>query len=191
MFCCVALVLVLLSISSFQGQTLTFSFPSIPLSYFFPTYLVTIKVNNIHLSLLILSQNTKKIPKLLSVFRITPKTAELWKNKQTGKLPNNWMVYWLVESLSRFVYPGQRTSECELGEWSQWSSCMKKNKTCGFRKGSQSRFRGPLLQVHSPDTSPAFVPSQTCAPQTERRKCVVTKTPCVRGKPKKSRHTRI
>lgn len=77
------------------------------------------------------------------------------------------------------------SSDCELGEWSQWSSCMKKNKTCGFKKGSQSRVRVPLLQVHSPDTSPAFVPSQTCTPQTEKRKCVVTKTPCVRGKHKK------
>uniref|UniRef100_A0A3B4G5N5 R-spondin 1 n=1 Tax=Pundamilia nyererei TaxID=303518 RepID=A0A3B4G5N5_9CICH len=83
--------------------------------------------------------------------------------------------------------PGQRTVnetmecvECELGEWSQWGSCMKKNKTCGFRKGTQSRVRVPLPQVHSPDTSPAFVPSQTCAAETERRKCVVTKTPCVR-----------
>uniref|UniRef100_A0A4W6C639 R-spondin 1 n=1 Tax=Lates calcarifer TaxID=8187 RepID=A0A4W6C639_LATCA len=79
---------------------------------------------------------------------------------------------------------GQRASECELGEWSQWGSCMKKNKTCGFKKGSQSRVRAPLPQVHSPDTSPASVPSQTCAPQTERRKCVVTKTPCARGKSK-------
>uniref|UniRef100_A0A3Q3XKS2 R-spondin Fu-CRD domain-containing protein n=1 Tax=Mola mola TaxID=94237 RepID=A0A3Q3XKS2_MOLML len=83
--------------------------------------------------------------------------------------------------------PDQRTSnetmecvECELGEWSQWSSCMKKNKTCGFRKGSQSRLRMPLLQVHSPDTSPGFIPSQTCAPQTEKRKCTLTKTPCVK-----------
>lgn len=84
-----------------------------------------------------------------------------------------------------FFFPpqGQRASECELGEWSQWSTCMKKNKTCGFRKGSQSRFRGPLLQAHSPDTtSPASVPSQTCSPQTERRKCTVTKIPCARGK---------
>nr|BAV92753.1 R-spondin 1 [Halichoeres trimaculatus] len=77
---------------------------------------------------------------------------------------------------------GQRPSECELGEWSQWSSCMKKNKTCGFKKGSQTRVRVPILQVHSPDTSPAFVPSQTCTPQTERRKCNVPRTPCVRGK---------
>ncbi|KAF3692193.1 R-spondin-1 Roof plate-specific spondin-1 Precursor [Channa argus] len=81
---------------------------------------------------------------------------------------------------------GQRALECELGEWSQWSSCMKKNKTCGFKKGSQSRFRVPLLQVHSPDTSPvSFVPSQNCTSLTERRKCVVTKTPCVRERKSK------
>lgn len=91
------------------------------------------------------------------------------------------------QSLSHIFFlshpQGQRASECELGEWSQWSTCMKKNKTCGFRKGSQSRFRGPLLQVHSPDTTaPASVPSQTCSPQTERRKCTVTKIPCARGK---------
>uniref|UniRef100_A0A672HC60 R-spondin 1 n=1 Tax=Salarias fasciatus TaxID=181472 RepID=A0A672HC60_SALFA len=75
---------------------------------------------------------------------------------------------------------GQPASECELGEWSQWGSCMKKNKTCGFKKGSQSRVRVPLPQAHSVDASPALVSSQTCSPETERRKCVVTKTPCIR-----------
>lgn len=77
---------------------------------------------------------------------------------------------------------GQRANECEMSEWSQWGSCTKKNKTCGFKKGSQSRVRVPLPHVHSLDTSPAFVPSQTCAPQTEKKKCVVVKTPCARGK---------
>nr|XP_020445719.1 R-spondin-1 isoform X2 [Monopterus albus] len=79
----------------------------------------------------------------------------------------------------------QRPSECELGEWSQWSSCMKKNKTCGFKKGSQSRVRVPLPQAHSPDSSPTFVPSQTCTSQTERRKCVVAKMPCARERKNK------
>lgn len=60
---------------------------------------------------------------------------------------------------------------------------MKKNKTCGFRKGSQSRSRVPLSQVQSPDTSLALAPSQTCAPETEKRKCTLTKkAPCERGK---------
>ncbi|XP_017279174.1 R-spondin-1 [Kryptolebias marmoratus] len=83
---------------------------------------------------------------------------------------------------------GQRASECELGEWSQWSSCMKKNKTCGFKRGSQSRVRLPLPQIHSADNTPSLVPSQTCVPETERRKCVVTKKPCVRERKKKG-HT--
>ncbi|MEQ2302118.1 hypothetical protein AMECASPLE_003274 [Ameca splendens] len=62
---------------------------------------------------------------------------------------------------------------------------MKKNKTCGFKKGSQTRVRLPLPQIHSVDTSPTYVPSQTCAPETERRKCVVTKTPCARERTNK------
>lgn len=80
---------------------------------------------------------------------------------------------------------GHHASECEFGEWSHWNSCMKKNKTCGFKKGSQTRVRLPLPQIHSVDTSPAYVPSQTCVPKTERRKCFVTKTPCPRDKKNK------
>ena len=84
-------------------------------------------------------------------------------------------------SASLVLPPGQRASACKLGEWSQWGSCMKKNKTCGFKKGSQSRVRSPLLQVAGSDASP---PSEACAPQTEKKKCVVNKTPCARGKHK-------
>lgn len=103
-------------------------------------------------------------------------TCRVVKTETTAELTRRVFVMLLPPQ-------GQRASECELGEWSQWSTCMKKNKTCGFRKGSQSRYRGPLLLVHSPyTTSPASVPSQTCSPQTERRKCTVIKTPCTRGK---------
>ncbi|MED6268783.1 hypothetical protein CHARACLAT_026016 [Characodon lateralis] len=88
-----------------------------------------------------------------------------------------------VKSTQKIWRKCHHASECELGEWSQWSSCMKKNKTCGFKKGSQTRVRLPLPQIHSVDTSPTYVPSQTCAPETERRKCVVTKMPCARVSP--------
>uniref|UniRef100_A0A8C7WU80 R-spondin Fu-CRD domain-containing protein n=1 Tax=Oryzias sinensis TaxID=183150 RepID=A0A8C7WU80_9TELE len=71
---------------------------------------------------------------------------------------------------------GQHALECELGEWSQWSSCMKKNKTCGFKKGSQFRVRAPLQQTYAADSSSTF--EETCTSQSERRKCVVPKTPC-------------
>ncbi|XP_029927416.1 R-spondin-1 [Myripristis murdjan] len=80
---------------------------------------------------------------------------------------------------------GQPVVECELGEWSQWSPCMRKNKTCGFRKGLQSRVRMPLQQVPGPDNPPALVTSQPCAPQTEKKRCTVVKTPCTRGRKNK------
>ncbi|XP_077455077.1 R-spondin-1 [Stigmatopora argus] len=64
--------------------------------------------------------------------------------------------------------------DCQLTEWSQWSPCVKRNKTCGFKKGWQSRVRLP----------PPHSPSQ-CAPQTGRRKCVAAKTPCLREKKSK------
>ncbi|KAG7263582.1 hypothetical protein CRUP_015047, partial [Coryphaenoides rupestris] len=76
---------------------------------------------------------------------------------------------------------GQPVVECELGDWSAWGPCMKKNKTCGFKKGSQARLRQPLqtgpradgpLGPRTPQTS------QPCGPQAERKKCVVVKTPC-------------
>lgn len=75
---------------------------------------------------------------------------------------------------------GPLAGDCSLSEWSQWSTCMKKNRTCGFKKGSQSRARLPLPQAHSTDTPPS-----QCTPQTEKRKCVVTKTPCVRDRKNK------
>ena len=82
---------------------------------------------------------------------------------------------------------GQPVVECELGEWSAWGSCMKKNKTCGFKKGSEARLREPLQTgprtdgAPSPGTPLAPPATQPCGPQTERRKCVVVKTPCTRG----------
>ncbi|XP_053737170.1 R-spondin-1 [Synchiropus splendidus] len=87
---------------------------------------------------------------------------------------------------------GQRVGECELGEWSQWSPCMKKNKTCGFKKGSQSRVRVPLPQVSGLDSLLAFASTHNCTASTERRKCVVTKTPCSRdGKNKRDRQDEL
>ncbi|NP_001239173.1 R-spondin-1 precursor [Oryzias latipes] len=82
---------------------------------------------------------------------------------------------------------GQHALECELGEWSQWSSCMKKNKTCGFKKGSQFRVRVPLQQTYAADSSSTL--EETCTSQSERRKCVVPKTPCVKDRKNKGDNT--
>ncbi|XP_061920088.1 R-spondin-1 isoform X2 [Entelurus aequoreus] len=75
-----------------------------------------------------------------------------------------------------------RCYQCELAEWSQWGSCTKKNKTCGFKKGTQSRVRLPGQHPRKSSTPSAGGPSQRCAAQTERRKCTVAKIPCVRDK---------
>ncbi|KAJ8405055.1 hypothetical protein AAFF_G00329760 [Aldrovandia affinis] len=69
------------------------------------------------------------------------------------------------------------TVQCELGEWSPWGPCMKKNKTCGFRKGTQSRVRGPTQ-------TPSPIALATCTPETENRRCTVPKVPCGGGKEK-------
>ncbi|XP_064804662.1 R-spondin-1-like [Oncorhynchus masou masou] len=78
--------------------------------------------------------------------------------------------------------------ECELGEWSPWGPCMKKNKTCGFKKGTQTRMQ-ELLHASSTDTVSASSP-RPCAPQTERQKCTVQKTPCGKGDGNKNKGER-
>lgn len=71
-------------------------------------------------------------------------------------------------SCCSFFFP-----ECQLSEWSQWGACVKTSKPCGLKRGTRSRVRRPL-RVWDP-------PSQTCAPQTQRRKCAAPKTPCKRA----------
>lgn len=71
---------------------------------------------------------------------------------------------------------------CELSEWSPWGPCMKKNKTCGFKKGSQSRKREPM-QPPSPATVYGSAYISTCTLQTETRRCSTPKRiPCGKGK---------
>ncbi|XP_046887970.1 R-spondin-1 [Hypomesus transpacificus] len=77
--------------------------------------------------------------------------------------------------------------ECEQGEWSAWGPCMKKEKTCGFKKGTQSRVRE---QAQTPSPEPPSTPStpsslQPCSPPTETRRCVVQRTACGKGERKK------
>uniref|UniRef100_A0A3Q2XWZ8 R-spondin 1 n=1 Tax=Hippocampus comes TaxID=109280 RepID=A0A3Q2XWZ8_HIPCM len=65
--------------------------------------------------------------------------------------------------------------ECQLSEWSQWGACVKTtSKPCGLKKAARSRVRRPLRVWDAP--------SQTCAPQTQRRKCAAPKTPCKRAR---------
>ncbi|MBN3276969.1 RSPO3 protein, partial [Polyodon spathula] len=62
---------------------------------------------------------------------------------------------------------------CKVGEWSQWSPCSKRGKTCGFKRGEESRTRETLrIPSASGDACPAM---------KEKRKCVVQRRKCRKG----------
>uniref|UniRef100_A0A8D0GTC8 R-spondin-3 n=1 Tax=Sphenodon punctatus TaxID=8508 RepID=A0A8D0GTC8_SPHPU len=62
---------------------------------------------------------------------------------------------------------------CEASEWSPWSPCTKKGKTCGFKRGNETRVR-EILQHPSARGNP-------CPPTSETRKCIVQRKKCQKG----------
>ncbi|XP_034524989.1 R-spondin-3 isoform X2 [Ailuropoda melanoleuca] len=68
---------------------------------------------------------------------------------------------------------------CEASEWSPWSPCMKKGKTCGFKRGTETRVR-EITQHPS-------AKGNLCPPTSETRKCTVQRKKCQKGErvPKK------
>ncbi|XP_027704383.1 R-spondin-3 [Vombatus ursinus] len=62
---------------------------------------------------------------------------------------------------------------CEASEWSPWSPCMKKGKTCGFKRGTETRVR-EIIQHPS-------AKGNLCPPTSETRKCVVQRKKCPKG----------
>ncbi|KAF2974317.1 hypothetical protein EK904_009877, partial [Melospiza melodia maxima] len=59
---------------------------------------------------------------------------------------------------------------CETSEWSPWSPCMKKGKTCGFKRGNEVRVK-EIIQHPSARGNP-------CPATTESRKCIVQRKRC-------------
>ncbi|XP_010624049.2 R-spondin-3 [Fukomys damarensis] len=59
---------------------------------------------------------------------------------------------------------------CEAGEWSPWSPCTKKGKTCGFKRGTETRVR-EIIQHPS-------AKGNLCPPTSETRKCTVQRKKC-------------
>ncbi|XP_067250347.1 R-spondin-1 isoform X2 [Chanodichthys erythropterus] len=79
--------------------------------------------------------------------------------------------------------------QCDLSEWSPWGPCMKKNKTCGFKKGNQTRTREPV-QLPSPATSTGAAPPSGCVPETQTQRCTVQKKIPCKGENKKNPQNR-
>lgn len=65
------------------------------------------------------------------------------------------------------------TVHCKINEWSQWSPCTRKGKTCGFKRGNETRVR-EILQLPS-------IKGKLCPHTSETRKCVVQKKKCQKG----------
>ncbi|XP_072250799.1 R-spondin-3 [Leuresthes tenuis] len=63
---------------------------------------------------------------------------------------------------------------CEVGEWSEWSSCSKLGRTCGFKRGQETRTR-QVLQYPSPFGRP-------CPEISEIKECLVKKRKCSVGR---------
>ncbi|XP_069478751.1 R-spondin-1 [Ambystoma mexicanum] len=61
-------------------------------------------------------------------------------------------------------------AQCEMSEWGAWGPCSKKNKLCGFKKGTEERSRR-ILQAPSGETT-------VCPNTTESRGCTVKKKQC-------------
>ncbi|DAA26354.1 TPA: R-spondin 3-like [Bos taurus] len=62
---------------------------------------------------------------------------------------------------------------CEASEWSPWSPCTKKGKTCGFKRGTETRVR-EIIQHPS-------AKGNLCPPTSEARKCTVQRKKCPKG----------
>uniref|UniRef100_A0A3B3YYY4 R-spondin Fu-CRD domain-containing protein n=1 Tax=Poecilia mexicana TaxID=48701 RepID=A0A3B3YYY4_9TELE len=59
---------------------------------------------------------------------------------------------------------------CEVGEWSEWSPCSRSGRTCGFRRGQETRTR-QVQQYPSPFGNP-------CPEISEVKECLVKKKRC-------------
>ena len=59
---------------------------------------------------------------------------------------------------------------CEVGEWNEWSPCSRSGRTCGFKRGQETRTR-QVLQYPSPFGNPCPEISEIKECLLKRRKC--------------------
>uniref|UniRef100_A0A8C2Y738 R-spondin-2 n=1 Tax=Coturnix japonica TaxID=93934 RepID=A0A8C2Y738_COTJA len=65
---------------------------------------------------------------------------------------------------------------CEVGQWSEWGTCSRNNKTCGFKWGLETRTR-QIVKKPAKDTIP-------CPTIAESRRCKMAVRHCPGGKPR-------
>lgn len=58
-----------------------------------------------------------------------------------------------------------------LGEWSEWSICVRDGVTCGFRWGKQTRTRGAVQPRRTTEEKAGM----HCPPHTETQRCRMKK----------------
>lgn len=63
---------------------------------------------------------------------------------------------------------------CEVGQWSEWGACTRRNKTCGYKWGLETRTRH-IVKKPPKDTIP-------CPTIAESRMCKMAMRHCRRGK---------
>lgn len=63
---------------------------------------------------------------------------------------------------------------CEVGQWSEWGACTRRNKTCGYKWGLETRTRH-IVKKPPKDTIP-------CPTIAESRMCKMATRHCRRGK---------
>ncbi|XP_027004730.1 R-spondin-2 [Tachysurus fulvidraco] len=62
---------------------------------------------------------------------------------------------------------------CEVGQWSEWGTCTRRNKTCGFKWGLETRTRH-IVKKPPRDTIP-------CPTIAESRRCKMPMRHCRKG----------
>ncbi|MBN3299882.1 RSPO2 protein, partial [Amia calva] len=66
------------------------------------------------------------------------------------------------------------TEGCEVGPWSEWGTCTRRNRTCGFKWGLETRTRH-IVKKPPRDTIP-------CPTIAESRRCKMAMRHCTKGK---------
>ncbi|XP_031446766.1 R-spondin-2 [Phasianus colchicus] len=72
---------------------------------------------------------------------------------------------------------------CEVGQWSEWGTCSRNNKTCGFKWGLETRTR-QIVKKPAKDTIP-------CPTIAESRRCKMAVRHCPGGFQTRQRITAV